>query len=104
MTYDSWKARNPADEELGGHPHLAAVQQSEGDRMTGPQWEGDTTETVKADADARCFICRAEGWHWGWNEREAVMLRCPCVDRNRAFPHMRDTGPLRLTQAERAAS
>jgi hypothetical protein len=51
--------------------------------------ESDTTESVKADADARCFICRAKGWHWGWIANEAVMLRCPCVDRNR---HMRDRG------------
>jgi hypothetical protein len=54
--------------------------------------ENDTTESVKADADARCFICRAKGWYWGWIANEAVMLRCPCVDRNRAFPHMRDRG------------
>jgi len=52
--------------------------------------ESDTTESVKADANARCFTCRGEGWHWGWRANQPVMLRCPCVDRNRASPHMRD--------------
>lgn len=55
------------------------------------QFAQDTTESVKADADARCFICRAKGWHWGWDKfiYYPMMLRCPCVDRNR---HMRDRG------------
>ena len=52
----------------------------------------ETTDTVKADADAGCFICRGAGWFWGWNElHQAAMLRCFCVDRNRVFPHMGDT-------------
>jgi hypothetical protein len=119
MTYDTWKSTNPADAEycpcgwhmsecimdefgvcIGDDPELEPVASEESHRMAW-RWEEDTTETVKADADARCFICRSSGWHWGWNEaHEAVMLRCPCVERNRAFPHMRDTGPLRLTDKE----
>ena len=41
-------------------------------------------DAVKSDASPDCTICKGDGWHWGWNEhQEPVMLRCPCVDRNR---------------------
>jgi hypothetical protein len=45
----------------------------------------DTEDTVRVDADRDCRICRGKGWHWGWDEgRQPVMLRCPCVEWNRA--------------------
>ena len=45
---------------------------------------GEDQDSVKRDASAHCSVCKGEGWHWGWNEyQEPVMLRCPCVDRNR---------------------
>jgi hypothetical protein len=46
----------------------------------------DTTDTVRADAKASCTICRGDGWHHGWEYGTGypVLLRCPCVDQNRA--------------------
>ena len=44
----------------------------------------ETEDEVKEYASLDCTICKGEGWHWGWNEyQQPVMLRCPCVDRNR---------------------
>lgn len=43
----------------------------------------ETEDEVKADASPDCTICKGKGWHWGWNEEQPAMLRCPCVDRNR---------------------
>lgn len=61
--------------------------------------DSDTAEdeaSVAADADAACSICQGKGWYWGWRAYRSgakgrrihpgkpVMLRCPCVDQNRA--------------------
>jgi hypothetical protein len=46
-------------------------------------------DTVRRDARDGCQICDGLGWHWGWDQcRQPVMLRCPCVDRNRAEPQV----------------
>ena len=53
----------------------------------------ETELQVRADADPDCNICKGRGWHWGWDsQNEPVMLRCPCVDQNRASPAPPDAG------------
>lgn len=52
----------------------------------------ETEDTVRADADPDCAICKGAGWHWGWDRltHEPLKLRCPCVSRRRAnhpLPH-----------------
>ncbi len=46
----------------------------------------DNEATVMADANQTCAICSGKGWHHGWDAitGHPVMMRCPCVDRNRA--------------------